>query len=207
MSRTLLIITWGILMQLKIAGQSKWGIENYNYLGIPGTSAIVPIIHFETKGKFYGELRYNYEAEQTVTVLGGRSFKKEGNLSFRITPQAGFSAGLFTGFTGAVRLDTEWKNFYFSSQTQQSLGTKKINDSFFFSWSELGYTVRKNFFAGAALQYTGRKEKKEFESGIVAGLNFKNFSFPCYLFKPFQQDSHIVLGINYEWSSGKRARS
>jgi len=207
MSRILLIIISSILMQHKIAAQSKWGIENYNYLGLPGASAIVPVMHFETAGKLYGELRYNYEAEQTVTVLGGRSFKKEGDLSLRITPLAGFSAGTFTGITVAVHTEMEWKNFYFSSQTQQSIGTKKISDGFFFSWSELGYTVREHFFAGAAMQYTSRKGEKDLEPGIVAGLNFKSFSFPCYLFKPFQPGTHIVLGINYEWSSRKRARS
>ncbi len=207
MSRILLVITWSILMQLKGTAQSKWVFENYHYLDQPGENTLVPVLHFETPGKLYGELRYNYEAGQTITLLGGRTFRVGKTTPLIVTPMAGLSAGRFTGITAGVRGNIEPGRFYFSTETQQSWGTNKKSDSFFFSWSEAGYTISDHFFAGIALQYSGGKWKNQAEPGMIAGFSVKDFSFPCYLFKSPGQDYHVVLGMNYEWRFRKRASS
>ena len=189
-----------MLVQHSLPAQSKWGFENYHYLDQPANSAIVPVIHFQTPRDLYGELRYNYEAGQTLTLLGGKTFRGGDMISYIITPMAGFSAGMFTGFTFAVNTDAAWKNLYFSSQTQQSVATGENSSGFFFSWSELGIEIGDHFFTGAAVQYTRQEGITAIDPGIVAGLTFKRFSFPCYVFSPFRGDTHVVLGINYEWS-------
>ncbi len=194
-------------MQPELLAQSKWGFENYNYLEHPGTNTIVPVLHLETPGKLYGELRYNYEAKKTLTVLGGKTFRNRGGLSVSLTPLLGYSAGDFNGLTFAAHVELEWKKIYFSSQTQQSLPTKQGSQAFFFSWSESGYAVTDHFFGGVAMQYTAAKDGRNFEPGIVAGLSLERFSFPCYLFNPLRKDMHIILGLNYAWSFKKKDRS
>ncbi|MEO7924238.1 MAG: hypothetical protein ABIR30_11230 [Chitinophagaceae bacterium] len=207
MKKNLLIIISVILMQHKLTAQSKWGFENYHYLDIPGSSAIVPMIHFETPKQLYAELRYNYESEKTATLLVGKTFDGGKKLLYNITPMTGFSTGQFTGISIAARADLEWKDWYFSAETQQSIATGKKGESFFFNWSELGYSITDHFFAGAAMQYIWQDGTGSLEPGIVAGLSYKNFSFPCYIFNPAQKNSHIVLGMNYEWSFKRRTRS
>jgi len=179
--------------------------ENYNYMGHQ-SSLFVPIIHIETKHNWYGEVRYNYEDVQTISMYAGKTFSGGNKFNYTLTPLIGYSAGNFTGSSLALNNEVDWKNFYFSSQSQYSFSFKKEVSNFFFTWSELGYNVSSNFFAGAALQYTWQLNKGEGEPGFVAGINFKNFSVPFYVFNPFKQASYIVLGLNYEYDL-KRKKS
>lgn len=207
MSRNLLIIIWSILMQHNLQAQSKWGFENYHYLGLPGTGAVVPMVHLETKNKWYAGLRYNYEADQTLSAFGGKIFETGKKLRGKWTPVCGFSAGNFTGITLAMNAEMEWKQLYFSSQTQQSMATDEISDDFFFTWSEIGYNISRHVFSGLAIQYTIQTSRQNFEPGIVAGIGLKHFSFPCYVFSPLSRNRYFVLGLVYEYRSAKSARS
>ncbi len=195
-----------LIVSTNCQAQSKWVIENYNYLGQPGSGVVVPMLHFETKKNWYAELRYNYEDNQTISFFGGKTFKGGNNFEYSLTPLAGFSAGRFTGVSFGVNADAEWKNFYLSSQTQYSFGTKKDIADFFFSWSELGYNISKHFFAGLAMQYTRQIDNNSFEPGFVAGLEIKNFSFPVYVFSPFRSGCYFVVGMNYEYNLNKKKK-
>ena len=191
---------------LNSTGQSKWVIENYNYFGQPGAGAVVPMIHFETKRNWYAELRYNYEDNKTISLFAGKSFKGGSSFSYSITPLAGFSAGNFTGVSLGINADAEWKKIYLSSQTQYSMGIKKDEANFFFTWSELGYNISNHFFGGIAIQYTGTAVVNNFEPGFVAGFELNNFSFPVYVFSPFQDSRYFIVGVNYEYSLKKKKK-
>jgi hypothetical protein len=79
------------------------------------------------------------------------------------------------------------------------MAAKKRLTNFFFSWSEAGYNISRNFFAGLAIQYTGQQEMKNAEPGFVAGINFRNISIPVYMFNPFRPGRYFVWGLNYEY--------
>ncbi|MES1223335.1 MAG: hypothetical protein ABUT20_48015 [Bacteroidota bacterium] len=204
MNRSLLIIIWTITMQHNVSAQSKMVFENYNYWGQHSSAVFVPMIHIETKNNWYAEIRYNYEADQTLSVFAGKSFYGGNKITYSITPLVGISAGLFSGASFATNADVEWDNFYFSSQSQFSRSFKKEIPDFFFTWSEAGYNISPNIFAGLALQYTRQLASNEAEPGIMAGINFKNFSIPFYVFKPFHSGGYFVLGLNYEYNLRKR---
>jgi hypothetical protein len=193
-------------MQLNVSAQAKAGIEQYSYIGTQSAGAIVPSLHFQSPGNWYAELRYNYEDAQTISLYGGKIIEGGNDLEYSITPMIGFSAGLFTGISFATNAEAEWKNFYLSSQTQYSMAVKENCENFFFSWSELGYNVSRHFFAGLAMQYTGQKGIHDFEPGFVAGVTLKNFSFPFYIFSPFDSGRYFVLGVNYEYNFKKKKK-
>jgi hypothetical protein len=204
-----------MMMHYNAATQWKAGIAQYIYTGTPLAEAIVPVCFIQSDNNWYAELRYNYEDAKTLSLYGGKTFSGGNGLEYTITPMAGFSTGRFTGVSFATNADAEWKNFFFSSQTQYSIAVKK-NDStaikknaenFFFSWSELGYNLGDHFFAGLAMQYTRQAGETNFEPGLLAGLNFKNFSFPFYLFGPFRPDRYFVLGASYEFTLKKRKKN
>lgn len=207
MKKSLLIITLVILMQHSINAQSKWGIENYNYWGRQTSGIFVPMIHFETRNNWYAEMRYNYEDANTVSFFGGKSFSGGNAVTYKITPMTGFSAGRFTGVSLATNIETDWKQFYVSSQSQYSVALKKDYSNFFFTWSELGYNISDHAFAGLAMQYTLQANDNIFEPGIVAGISFKNISIPFYVFSPFRSGRYFVLGLNYEYHFKKKSNS
>ena len=204
MKKSLLIITWVILMQHNTKAQSKWVFENYNYWGRQTTGIFVPMIHLETKNNWYAEMRYNYEEAQTISFYGGKTFSGGRAITYNITPLGGFATGRFTGVSFAGNAEMDWKNFYVSSQSQYSKALKKDNIDFFFSWSEMGYNISPNVFAGLSMQYTRQLGKAETEPGFMAGINFKSVSVPFYVFNPFNSGCYFVLGLNYEYNLKKR---
>lgn len=184
--------------------QAKSGVESYNLLSQGKNYVWMPVIHYQSQKGFYTELRYNYEDMQTVSLFGGKTFQAGKELDCTMTPMLGFSAGNFSGVSVAVNAEADWKNLYLSTQTQYSVSAKKDVSDFFFSWSELGFNFSRLFFAGIAVQYTRQEGENYTEPGFLAGLSFKNFSIPFYLFKPFSQDQYIILGLNFEYNLKKR---
>lgn len=186
--------------------QSKWVYEQYNYIQ-RSSSAFVPMVHFETKNSWYTELRYNYEDAQTASLFAGKTFTGGRSLEYTVTPMAGYSAGRFTGLSFAINTEVEWNKFYVCAQSQYSIGTQKDVADFFFNWSELGYTISRHLFGGVAMQYTRGNELNAFEPGFLAGLSFKNISFPFYVFSPFASGRYFVLGLNYEYNFKKKTNN
>ncbi len=179
--------------------QAKSGVENYNLLGQGNEYVWMPVVHYQTKKGMYAELRYNYEDIKTLSLYAGKTFTGGSAFQYSFTPMTGYCIGKFTGLSFATNAEAEWKDFYLSTQTQYSMATKKDIANFFFSWSEVGYNVFRNFFAGLAVQYTRQQGANDIQPGFVAGLNFKNISIPLYMFSPFQPGRYIVLGFIYEY--------
>lgn len=184
--------------------QAKSGMESYNLLS-PGKDYVwMPIVHYQSEKGVYTELRYNYEDVKTLSLYAGKTFSTGNDFDCSITPMVGLCVGNFSGASFAANAEADWKNVYLSSQTQYSIATAKGLVNFFFSWSELGYNISQKLFAGVAVQYTRQQATNYIEPGLVAGLSFKNFSIPFYLFKPFGQDQYIILGLNFEYKLKKR---
>jgi hypothetical protein len=205
MNKSLLIITWSVLMPLSLFAQSKLGIENYYYPGTPGTSAVVPVIHFESQRSWRGELRYNYEDANTLSLFAGKTFKWGKELQFNFSPMIGFSTGDFAGLSLAANMEAEWKNVYLSSQNQYSRATNG-EGSFLFTWSEIGYEFAKHFFGGLAVQYTKSQGINQAEPGFVGGFTIGNLTVPFYAFSPFTAGSYYVAGVIYECNFNKRKK-
>ncbi|MEI2737932.1 MAG: hypothetical protein V9F01_04015 [Chitinophagaceae bacterium] len=186
--------------------QAKSGLENYNMLNQQQEYLWMPILHYQAKNGVYTEIRYNYEEVQTLSFYMGKVFSGGENFEFNLTPMLGISTGEFNGISLAINAETEWKNFYLSSQTQYSIATKENNDNFFFSWSELGYSIADKVFAGVAIQYTRQSGVNNLEPGFVGGVEFKNITIPLYVFNPFGNERYFVLGINYEFHFKKKHR-
>ena len=187
-----------------VYAQAKSGVENYNFLSRGQKHVWMPVLHYETRQGVYAELRYNYEDVQTLSIFGGKTIRGSKSLIYVITPMVGFSIGKFTGFSLAANTEFEWSKFYLSCQSQYSIATEKNTPSFFFNWSEIGYNLSPTFFAGLAMQYTGERNMSDMKPGLMMGLNFNNFSLPCYFFKPFGLESFFIVALNFECNFKKR---
>lgn len=195
-----------LLLSLTVTGQAKSGLENYNFLGRGQQYAWMPVFHYETTDGLYAEFRYNYEALNTFSMYGGKSFSGGRKLQFVITPMLGFSAGDFTGISVAANTEAEWSALYFSCQSQYSIATSPENADFLFNWAELGYMAGAHFFGGLAMQYTVEQSSYELDPGVVGGVNFRNISIPLYVFKPFSKGRFFILGINFQYNIKKNRK-
>jgi len=180
--------------------QSKTGIENYNMLRPGNGYTWMPVVHHRGKRGFYTEMRYNYEAPKTASVYIGRSFSKEGKLSYDIVPMAGVVFGEYRGASLAVNAGVEYHRFYFASQSQYTINKNDRYENFFFNWSEIGYQPVRWLYAGISAQFT-----KAFHSylateyGFMAGVVMGKITIPVYVFNPLNERKNYIIGIIAEW--------
>lgn len=200
MKKTFLIIILSILMQPDAAAQTKTGVENYNFLNTGEGYVWMPVVHHQGRKGFYAEMRYNYEANRTASLYAGKSFGKEGTITWCFTPMAGIVFGNYTGFSAAVNTSLEYKKFFLSGQTQYTLNNRTRQDHFFFNWSELGYQPVKWFYAGISTQFT-QLYKSTFaaEYGLMLGIVIKKITIPLYVFNQLGGKKNYIIGINAEW--------
>lgn len=198
MRSSVLVITFMVVYHIA-RSQAHGGIEQYYYTGT-GQSVIVPKIYYETTRNWYGEMRYNYEAAQTVSFNAGKVFSIKKLPTVTLTPFAGVVLGRLNGGTVGTNIKMEYQNLFFSSESQYTFSLEKKNEDFFFNWSELGYELNSLVYAGLALQITHPyKQVNRWEPGAMVGFTFKNWTFPVYAFKPAGSKPNFVLGINWEW--------
>ncbi len=200
MKKTLLIITWSIMMLHKLSAQSKHGVENYNIL-TPGKESVwVPVIHFEGRKNFYAEARYNYEDVNTASVYAGKSFEGGKKITYNITPMAGVVFGRFNGVSAAVNTSADYRQLNVSAQIQYTINTSGMREHFFYNWCEISHRFFKKLYGGASLQQTlVRNNRMQHEAGALLGFNAGKFTVPLYVFNPFTQSRHFIAGFIVEW--------
>ena len=197
MKKNLLSIV-SIMMLLNLSAQLKGGIEHYSYFSNDAVFSMEPVLHIQTSRGIYGELRYNYEKKNAISLNAGKRFLIHGKLSTTLTPMLGLVAGTIKGFNLALNQETEWKNFYFSSQSQYCRSFSKESPGFLYSWSESGYNISPVVFTAIALQCKYQSDKLDTEPGLMGGINFKNISLSFYVFNPLCSNSYWVAGLKYE---------
>lgn len=189
----------------RCVAQAKGGIEQYQYLGKGTANAIVPVLHFQNSKGWYAEARYNYDENNTFSLLGGRSFQLDKNGFSNIIPMIGVSFGNFEGITLAGNFTYERGIFFFNSQSQYTFSTTSRNPDFFFNWSEIGIQPRKWIFAGLSVQYIKESTfTNKLDPGIMVGFNWKSVSFPLYVFKNPSHEYFFILGLIWEWQQNNK---
>ena len=186
-----------------VCGQNQAGFEEYYYAGVRPSAAMVPRIYYQSRSGWYGEARYNYEKAGAYSVYAGRTFSREKKLSYSLTPMVGVVAESFQGVSLALNAELETSGVSFSSNLQYSVSALQAKESFFYSWSELGYQLTNNLYMGIALQQTGLcKTGNDWEPGVQLCYTWRKWRFPFYFFNSRHQNN-LVLGITRDWIYGK----
>ncbi|MEP7253645.1 MAG: hypothetical protein ABI683_14735 [Ginsengibacter sp.] len=180
--------------------QEQGSFEQYYYTG-SGTSVIVPKIYLQNKNNWFGEVRYNYEELETVSLNAGKMFSSKNDISYSFKPYAGLVLGRMSGGTLGSNVSLDYRDLFFSSESQYSFSVNEKAQDFFFNWSELGYQFSNLLYSGFALQVTHPFEiRNNWEPGVMLGVTYKNWTFPFYTFSPISVKRNYVLGVNWEWN-------
>lgn len=187
------------------SGQPRAGVEQYYYSGCGPSSSLVSRLHFEDHRGWYGEARYNYDAEQTLSFNAGRTFAREGTLSYSFTPMAGVLVGKTRAVSSGINMTMDRKDICFSSELQYVFSAADGGGNFLYSWSELGYQATGYLYTGIALQQLSPCGGRiKWEPGIQVSISCKKWRFPVYFFNPSRAGRYFVLGISYDWEFAKR---
>lgn len=204
--KTMIIIL--SLIPFLTTAQSKTSIEQYHVAGNNRNYMPMSIAHFQNDKKWYAEGRYNYEESETFSLYVGKTFSRENNLSYSLTPLLGGALGNFNGVSAGLNMDFDYNRFSFSGQSQYSFSTDQRADNFFYNWSELVYQPLGWLYGGVSVQNTHLyKTETVYEPGVLLGITFRNLTIPMYTFAPFKKNRYFILGLTIEWEKSKEKRS
>lgn len=181
-------------------GQGRMGLEIYRY---PGGDRVLPTlsskVYCQDNTKWYAELRYNYEKEETFASSVGKTFLWEGDWSYAVTPVAGVSVGKLQGVSLGMNGRLLHRAFELTSSVQYGVcpGRREKN---LFSWWELNWQLSEHMYMGCTVQQLCSFDTRNiWEPGVQMGVAFKGWSMPLYIFHPMDGGRFFVLGICREW--------
>jgi hypothetical protein len=196
--RKIVLLLLGSLNMLLCFAQKSYGVEQDYYIYQNEHNSLVPLVYYQTQNNWYTSLRYNYEEEETLSIQLGKTFSKEGTVSFYITPLAGLLAGKFTGASIGALAELEVGKFSLYTEPEYCFKFNKPGSNFFYNWSELSIQPFKFFYSGVALQtIKTRGEAFLFEPGVVLGFTVKNFEIPFYFFRSSPASNYLVAGVHW----------
>lgn len=178
------------------------GVSQEYYIYRNSQNFIVPLAYFESKNNWYTSFRYNYEETQTFSVQFGKTFSRDGAVSYSVTPLAGLLAGKFQGLSIGTLAQTETGKFSFYTEPEYCIRFNNASENFFYNWAEFCVQPSKFFYTGLALQTIKYKQEPFYlEPGIMLGITIKNFELPIYLFRTPERSNYLVIGLH--WSLEK----
>lgn len=205
MKKSLLLIL--AFRMLLAASAQNIGIEQYfshqlSTSGIEHSS----LFFIQHRSNIIAEIRYNYDAENVLSLNAGRAFQFERKkISSIIKPMIGLTIGPMTGINLNLDQEIEINNFYISSKFQYFFSLQDHCQNFFYTWVESGISFSKNFYGGFSLQinFSGGSSF-DLSKGFVLGFSSGRWSFPVYLFEPISVYKSITAGIIYNIDFQKR---
>jgi hypothetical protein len=103
---------------------------------------------------FHVEARYNYEALRSGSAFAGIKAGWGDDLKLNVTPMIGVVFGALDGLVPALRWTLTWWKLDLYSESEVVVDFDDAGDSFFYDWSELGFTPLDWLRFGAAIQRT-----------------------------------------------------
>jgi hypothetical protein len=188
--------------------QSRIGFEQYYCTGSASATTPVTRFFYQTNDSWYGELRYNYDAEQTAGIGVGRTFGYDpgtkNGAAWAITPTIGWVTGKFNGTSVGTGLTIGYHGFYLSSAWQTGPAAAK-DGGYWYNWSEIGRQVGGSVYLGIALMQDCRYgEGCTITPGIEGQFLFHKWAFPLYIFNPQNNRVWLLLGVTREWGLHKK---
>jgi hypothetical protein len=158
-----------------------------------------PVVRAD-RGPLHLEARYNYEDRDTGSLFAGWNFGLGEELRLDATLMAGVVAGRTEGIAPGYEATLSFGPLDWTSEGEYVIDVEDHEDSFLYSWSELGFTPLEGLRGGFATQRTKAFEmEREVERGLFLGVERGILSFTAYVFNPDDDDAYWVfsLGANF----------
>jgi hypothetical protein len=180
---------------------SAWSFsaEGDQYV-FPTEADILTLIASANKNKLHLEARYNYENRNTASLWGGMNFSFGKNVKFVLTPIAGVVFGQMNGLAPGLLADISYKSLYFNSQTEWVFDFKSSEESFVYTFLQLGVGVTENLSLGITAQRSRLiLSNTDLQRGFFAEYTFWKMTAGLSYFDPFSSDYYFmaVLAVDF----------
>lgn len=175
--------------------QKAYGVEQDCYF-YHGTNRLVPRVYYRAANGWYGQLRYNYEEDRTLSLFAGKELLQPNKSQASITPQLGVLAGRFSGISAGLQAEARLGLLWVCSEPQYAASFDG-GGNFFYHWTEVGFQPARFFYTGFALQQTKATASGLLtEPGMVIGFAVNKLELPVYYFRPAKGPGYFVFGLH-----------
>lgn len=145
-------------------------------------------------GRWHFEGRYDYEALRSASVFAGANFGWGKTLTLNLTPMLGLVFGELDGLVPALRVTVNWWKLDLYSELETVIDFHDTGDSFFYAWSELGFSPVHWTRLGAALQRSRVFETSlDVQRGLFASVTVRFLTLALYEFNaPWTTPTWVV---------------
>jgi len=180
---------------------NKWsGTLEADYYFIPEDEIHPTITCYADYKSLHFEVRYNYEDFNTASVFAGKTWEKDGDFYFSITPMIGLAVGNTNGILPGFECSATFSKLSLYSENEYMFDFTGKEGNFFYSWTQLGDTIIKNMQAGVAAEsFRLYKTKFDVQKGVYLEYNLGKFLFDVYHFNPFSKYNYTVASIAYNF--------
>jgi hypothetical protein len=177
--------------------EPKWSFEATAYpTHVRGGERYTSGIMSADRGPLHLEARVNYESVGTRSAYVGWTFSGGESLSWEITPILGVAWGDIRALVPGVEWSLAWGPFDFYSEAQWVNDRASHNDSYIYSWNELGYRATDWLRLGVAGQRTRvYGGDRDLQRGPFVQLSMGRVTLGGYWFNPGSSDQVFVGSI------------
>jgi len=148
-------------------------------------------------GRWHVEGRYNYEALRSGAGLAGVNVGWGQTVKLHVTPMVGLVFGDLDGLVPALRLTLAWWKLDFYAESETVIDFHDAGDSFFYAWSELGFTPVHWTRFGLALQRSRVFENsRDVQRGLFASVTLRFVTLALYEFNAPWTTPTWVLAVS-----------
>lgn len=145
-------------------------------------------------GRWHVEARYNYEALRAGSAFAGINAGWGKTLKLNVTPMLGVAFGELDGLVPALRVTVAWWKLDLYAESETVIDFHDTSDSFFYAWSELGFTPLHALRVGAALQRSRVFQSAlDIQRGLFASVTLRFLTLSLYEFNaPWTQPTWVL---------------
>ena len=160
---------------------------------------LMPTIVLELSG-WHFEGRRNYEEKNSSSLWIGYNFEFGNEIKLNLIPLAGLVIGSVAGAAPGLELEISYDILNINIQSEYFFNAESIDDSFLYTWNEVGVAPTDWLYAGVVVERTRSYDAdKEVQTGIYAGISYSDFYFTTYFFDPDQVDMSMLFALGWEF--------
>jgi len=146
------------------------------------------------------EGRYNYEARNSGSLFLGWKFSGGDTVKFEVTPIIGGLFGAKHGFIPGVEASVAWGPFDAYIEAEYVSDRSNSSDSYYYSWSEIGWTPVEWLRIGLAGQRTRTVQNdRDFQRGVFAQLVGDHATLSDYGFNPDSGSRYVIVALGFQF--------
>jgi len=164
---------------------------------VPEQSDFVMVIVPVQIGRVHVEARYNYEALRSGSGFVGFDGAWGREVRMHVSPMIGAVVGALDGWVPALRWTLSWWKLDIFSESEVVFDLADPHDSFFYNWSELGFTPLEWLRGGIAIQRSRVFQTRlDIQRGVFVSATFRRVTVSLYEFNLFWTTPTWVAGLS-----------